>query len=284
VVPGVLIVVSLLSAPVHADRLGLTVPQVPNLTSLTLQNSHNTSFPGRIVVVERAPVTLIELTAAQRNTLIALKRRGEASVDDLADALAITPSAARQQLAALRSAGLVATRQQRGRPGHPGRPSFLYHGTHQGEALFAHATGDLSVELLSYIEEEDPNLISRVFERRQHRRVEQVRDQLVGKSIDEKVAALAELLDAEGYMAAFDKLPDESYRVTLCNCAIWPVASLYGAACATELEFLQAVLPEADVERVEHKVAGGRVCEYALGHRSQAPSPSEQARRDMTSA
>jgi DeoR family suf operon transcriptional repressor len=218
--------------------------------------------------VERVPVTLIDLSPAQRHTLVALKKRGEASADALADALAITPSAARQHLAALRSAGLVATRQQRGRPGHPGRPADLYHSTHQGEALFAQASDDLSVELLGYIEEEDPNLLSRVFERRQHRRVEQVRVQLAGKSLDEKVAALTEILDAEGYMAEFDKLPDESYRVTLCNCAIWPVASLYGAACATELEFLQVVLPETDVERVEHKVAGGYVCGYALGLRS----------------
>jgi predicted ArsR family transcriptional regulator len=223
---------------------------------------------GRIVLVERVPVTLTDLSPAQRHTLVALKRLGEASADALADALAITPSAARQHLAALRSAGLVATRQQRGRSGHPGRPTDLYHSTHQGEAPFAQGTGDLSVELLGYMEEEDPNLLSRVFERRRHRRVEQVRDRLVGKSLDEKVAVLAEILDAEGYMAEFDKLPDESYRVTLCNCAIWPVASLYGAACATELEFLQAVLPEADVERVEHKAAGGYVCGYVLGHRS----------------
>lgn len=217
--------------------------------------------------MERVPVSLIDLSPAQRQTLVALKRRGEASVDALAEALAITPSAARQQLAALRSAGLVATRQQRGRPGHPGRPADLFHSTQQGEALFAQASGDLSAELLGYVEEEDPSLLSRVFERRQHRRVEQVRDQLAGKSLDEKVAALAEILDAEGYMAELDKLPDESYRVTLCNCAIWPVASRYGAACSTELEFLQAVLPEADVERVEHKVAGAHVCGYALRHR-----------------
>jgi predicted ArsR family transcriptional regulator len=223
---------------------------------------------GRIVLVESVPVTLTDLSPAQRHTLVALKRLGEASADALADALAITPSAARQHLAALRSAGLVATRQQRGRPGHPGRPADLYHSTHQGEMPFAQAIGDLSVELLGYMEEEDPNLLSRVFERRRHRRVEQVRDRLVGKSLDEKVAALAEILDAEGYMAEFDKLPDESYRVTLCNCAIWPVASVYGAACATELEFLQAVLPEADVERVEHKAAGEYVCGYVLAHRS----------------
>jgi predicted ArsR family transcriptional regulator len=224
-------------------------------------------FLGMIVVVEHVPVTLIELTGAQRNTLLALKRRGEASVDDLAGTLATTPSAVRQQLAILRSAGLVASHQQRGRPGQAGRPAALYHSTPQGEALFAQATGDLSVELLGYLEEEDPDLVSRAFERRQHRRVEQVRDQLVGKNIDEKVAALAEILDGEGYMAELDKLPDENYRVTLCNCAIWPVASRYGAACSTELEFLQAVLPEADVERVEHKVAGGHVCGYALRHR-----------------
>lgn len=235
--------------------------------------------------MEHVPVTLIDLSSAQRQTLVALKRRGEASVDALADALAITPSAVRQQLAVLRSAGLVATRQQRGRPGHPGRPADLYHSTHQGEAPFAQASGDLSVELFGYIEEEDPNLLSRVFDRRQHRRVEQVRDQLTGKSLEEKVAALAEILDAEGYMAEFDKLSDESYRVTLCNCAIWPVASRYGAACATELKFLQAVLPEAVIERVEHKVAGGHVCGYVLGPRSAKHRiPFAQTRRDMTSA
>ena len=235
--------------------------------------------------MESVPVTLIDLSSAQRQTLVALKRRGEASVDALAEALAITPSAARQQLAALRSAGLVATRQQRGRPGHPGRPADLFHSTQQGEALFAQASGDLSAELLGYVEEEDPSLLSRVFERRQHRRVEQVRDQLAGKSLDEKVAALAEILDAEGYMADFDKLPDESYRVTLGNCAIWPVASRYGAACATELEFLQAVLPEAEIERVEHKVAGGHVCGYELGPRSAKHRvPLAQPHRHMTPA
>ena len=226
--------------------------------------------------MERVPVSL-------ERTGFMVGRRP--AIDDaLAEALAITPSAARQQLAALRSAGLVATRQQRGRPGHPGRPADLFHSTQQGEALFAQASGDLSAELLGYVEEEDPSLLSRVFERRQHRRVEQVRDQLAGKSLDEKVAALAEILDAEGYMADFDKLADESYRVTLGNCAIWPVASRYGAACATELEFLQAVLPEAEIERVEHKVAGGHVCGYELGPRSAKRVPLAQPHRHMTPA
>ena len=164
--------------------------------------------------------------------------------------------------------GLSRHASSEGDPDTPGDPPTSTTAPIRERRCSPKPSGDLSVELLGYIEEEDPNLLSRVFERRQHRRVEQVRDQLAGKSLDEKVAALAEILDAEGYMAEFDKLPDESYRVTLGNCAIWPVASRYGAACATELEFLQAVLPEAEIERVEHKVAGGYVCGYVLGPRS----------------
>ena len=79
-------------------------------------------------------------------------------------------------------------------------------GTDLGEALFSRSSGDLSVELLGHIEEEDPELIPRVFERRRRRRVEQARDQLAGKSLDEQVAVLAKILDGEGYLADFDKL------------------------------------------------------------------------------
>ena len=42
------------------------------------------------------------------------------------------------------------------------------------------------------------------------------------------------------------------------------MASRYGVACTAELEFLQAVLREAEIKRVEHKVAGGYVCGYEI--------------------
>lgn len=227
-------------------------------------------------------MAMTDLSSAQRHVFVALKRRGEAAADELAEALGITPSAVRQHLAALKSAGLVASRQERGRPG---RPADLYHSTDLGEALVARSSGDLSVELLGHIEEEDPELISRVFERRRRRRVEQARDQLVGKSLDEKVAVLAKILDQEGYLADFDKLADGSYRMALHSCAIWAVASRYGQACATELEFLQEVLPETEIERVAHKMAGAYVCGYEIRPRTAKPRAARlQARRDRTSA
>ena len=223
-----------------------------------------------------------ELSPAQRQVFLALKRRGEASADELAEALGITPSGVRQHLAVLRSAGLAASRHERGRSG---RPVDLYRGTDLGETLFAGASGDLSLELLGHIEAEDPELVDRVFERRRRRRVEQAGEQLVGKSLDEKVAILAKILDAEGYLADFDKLPDGTYQMNLHSCSIWAVASRYGQACATELEFLREVLPETEIERVAHKMAGAYVCEYEIRPRAAKPrAPRQQARRNRTSA
>lgn len=223
-------------------------------------------------IVNSAPVVSAELSPAQRHVLVALKRRGEASADELAEALRITPSGVRQHLAALRSAGLVASRQERGRPG---RPVDLYHGTDLGETVFAGSSGNLSLELLGHIEEEDPDLVARVFERRRRRRVDQVGEQLVGKNLDEKVAILAKILDGEGYLADFDKLADGTYKMNLHSCAIWGVASRYGQACTTELEFLREVLPEAEIERGAHKAAGAYVCGYLLRPRADKP-PAEE--------
>lgn len=224
--------------------------------------------------MEAAVVTLTDLSPAQRHVLVALKKRGEASADELAEDLEITPSGVRQHLAALKSAGLVAARQERGRPG---RPADLYHGTDMGESLFVRGSSDLSLELLGHLEEEDPELVSRIFERRRRRRVEQAQEKLSGKNLDEKVVVLAEILDGEGYLADFDKLADGGYRMTLHSCAIWTVASQYGQACATELEFLRDLLPEAEVERVAHKMAGAFVCGYELRPRALervSPTPS----------
>lgn len=206
------------------------------------------------------------LSSAQRQVLIAIKRRGEASAEDVADMLGITPSAVRQHLATLRTGGFVVSRHERGRPG---RPADLYHSTELGESVFAGpTTSDLSVELLEIIEDEDPKLVARAFERRRRRRVEQWREQLADRPLGETVAGLAAVLDAEGYMANVDELPGDIYRLTLHSCPIWAVASHYRLACTTELDFIQEVIPEADITRVIHKVAGDYVCAYEIRART----------------
>ncbi len=217
------------------------------------------------------------LSSAQRQILIAVKRRGEASADELAEALAITPSAVRQHLATLKNGGYVASRQMRGRPG---RPADLYHATDLGETLSTNeSTPDFSVELLGLIEHEDPGLIVRIFDRRRSQRVEQFRQKIAGMTLGDALATLAADLDAEGYMAEVDDLGDGKYRLTLHSCPIWMIASHYGEACNSELEFIQELLPDITASRVIHKVAGAYICAYEIGGLGDRPTTQPEDSR-----
>ena len=200
-------------------------------------------------------------SATQRSVLIALKRRGEATADELAASLEISSSAVRQHLSALRSAGFIAARQERGQPG---RPADKYHATDLSEPLFGTTDSSLSIELLEHIEEEDAELVNRVFERRRRRLVEDAKDNLEGKPIDERVAALTDLLDAQGYLADSDILSDTHYRINLHSCAIWAVANRYQQACTAELDFIRDLIPDATVERVTLKTDGAHTCAYEI--------------------
>ena len=201
------------------------------------------------------------VSPTQRHVLEVLKRRGEATADELAAALEISPSAARQHLTTLRSAGYVAARQERGQPG---RPADHFHTTDLTESMFATASDRLSIELLAHIEEEDPELVTRIFERRRRRRVDETQHLLVGKSVGEKVELVASLLEGEGYLADTDSSNPDGYQINLHSCPIWDVATQFGQACTSELEFLRELIPEATVERVTHKTEGAHTCVYQI--------------------
>lgn len=201
------------------------------------------------------------ISPTQRRVLVTLKRHGEATADELADTLEISSSAVRQHLSALRSAGLIAARQERG---HPGRPADRYHATALAEPMFGGTGSDLAIELLGHVEEEDPELVNRIFDRRRRRLVEGAVDKLSGKSMEERVAVLTDLLDEQGYLADFETIGDGRFRINLHSCAIWAVANRYRQACTAELQFVRDLIPDATVERVAHKTAGAHTCAYEI--------------------
>ncbi|MBV8160240.1 MAG: ArsR family transcriptional regulator [Acidimicrobiia bacterium] len=213
---------------------------------------------------ELAAPTLSTLAPTRRQILESLKRRGELTADDLADQLGLTTSGVRQHLVALTSEGLVAHRLVRE---GPGRPRHCYHLTPAADSLFPRAYSDLTNELLGYASDDDPELVARLFERRRRRRVEEARRRLVGKDFSGKVEELARILDEDGYLADFEARPDGTYLVTEHNCAILGVARRYGQACSSEIGFLRDALPEADIDRVQHMIAGAHSCAYAVSER-----------------
>jgi DeoR family suf operon transcriptional repressor len=193
--------------------------------------------------------------------LNALKRQGEARADELAETLGITVSAVRQHLSALNGDGLVDHSEVRA---GPGRPHHQYRLSERGDNLFPRRYAQIVTDLLVEAEAEDPAMIERMFARRRDRRVERAKVRLAGKSLPEQVAELTRVLDEDGYLAEAVAQDDGSFRIVEHNCAILAVATKYGAACGTELEFIREVLPDARVERVAHLLAGGHVCAYEV--------------------
>ncbi len=205
------------------------------------------------------------LSGSRRNVLFAVRRAGDATVEQVAADLDITPSGARQHLTALVDQGLVGATELRRPAGERGRPQLRYHVTDLADALFPKAYGALTVELLGYLADDDPAVVERLFARRRDARVEAATARLADQpTLEAKVSELAHILDDDGYLATAETAGPGRYRIVEHNCAISAVASRYGQACTSEIDFIRTVLPEARVERIAHMVAGDRHCAYDI--------------------
>jgi DeoR family suf operon transcriptional repressor len=203
--------------------------------------------------------TLAAFPRTKRAVVEQLKARGEATAAELASALDLTAAAVRQQLKELEESGFVAHRR-RGDEGR-GRPTHCYSLTPAAGALFPQRYGDLTNELLDYVE---PARVPELFEKRRQRRTEGARARLAGLGFEDRVVELARILEEDGYLASAEQVDATTWRIVEGNCAILDVALKYGHACSSELDFLRDVMPDAEVQRVSHIVAGARACAYEL--------------------
>ena len=205
------------------------------------------------------------LPEGRRAVLYALRRRGQATADDIARQLDMTVSGARQHLTALVEDGFAEATELPRPQGQRGRAQLAYTVTDRADALFPKAYGELTNELLGYVSESDSGLVDTLFARRRDERVRNANERLARKrGLKAKVAELTRILDDDGYLATCEDVAPGVFRIVEHNCAIWAVAERYGQACTSELEFIRTVLDGADVERVQHMVAGARRCAYEV--------------------
>lgn len=203
--------------------------------------------------------------AGRRSVLYAVRRRGEATAEQVAEQLRMSVSGARQHLSALARDGLVEAAERPAPRPRRGRRTLVYAVTAAADSLFPKAYGELTNELLGYVADADPALLEDLFAKRREHRIEAARARLERKrGLGAKVAELTRILDEDGYLATHERVSPGVYLVVEQNCAIWAVAQRYGQACTSEIDFIRAVLPEATVERVQHMIAGERRCAYEV--------------------
>jgi DeoR family transcriptional regulator, suf operon transcriptional repressor len=211
------------------------------------------------------PDTPATLPAGRRSVLYAVRRRGEATAEQVAEQLDMTVSGARQHLSALADDGLVEVDELAPESVKRGRRTLLYSATAAADTFFPKAYGELTNELLGYVADSDTALLDELFTKRREQRIVGAQARLGTKpTLQAKVAELTKILDEDGYFASFEEPKAGVFIIVEHNCAIWAVAQRYGQACASELDFIRAVLPDAEVERIQHMVAGARRCAYEV--------------------
>jgi predicted ArsR family transcriptional regulator len=196
--------------------------------------------------------------------LMALKMHGAMSSSALGATLGTTGEAARQQLARLAEEGLVvASSQARG----VGRPTQSWSLTPAAQARFPDTHAALTVQILGIVRDTlgEGALDSLISVREAETRAGYETALADRDSLRDRVAGLAALRSAEGYMADWREEPDGSLVLTENHCPICAAATACQGFCRAELDVFRAVLgPQADVVRNEHIVSGGRRCSYAI--------------------
>ncbi|NHN31363.1 helix-turn-helix transcriptional regulator [Paenibacillus agricola] len=199
--------------------------------------------------------------STRRTILTMLKTQGNLAVSEIAKQLGITEMAVRRHLNTLERDGLIDSRLVRQAMG---RPTNLYFLTENADELFPKNYHNLTLDLLGELAAEAGELqVQLLFERRKDKMIGRFEEQMRGKPLADRVKALADIQNANGYMASWDTAEAGGYIINEHNCPISQVANQYNHACHCELLMFETLL-DANVQRTECLVKGGLKCSYTI--------------------
>jgi predicted ArsR family transcriptional regulator len=199
-----------------------------------------------------------------------LKTEGALDSASLSRRLKLTPMAVRQHLYALQNEKLV-TAEERAVP--RGRPAKHWTLTPAASRLFPDAYAELSVALLSAVEDTfGAKGMQRLLDTRLTRQQTDYAARIPASLTPEKkLQRLAQLRTAEGYMAEVRREAKGVYLLLENHCPICAAATACQGFCSSELDLFRSVLgPGVTVERTEHIVGGDRRCAYRIAVEGQS--------------
>lgn len=197
----------------------------------------------------------------RKKILLALKKNGSMSVEDLSGEVHITPMGVRQHLLILERSGAVeySTRRQ-----GVGRPGFLYRLTETADDLFPKSYQSFAMDILTDIENHDGTpKINEIFRRRKERTVQEMKRLLSGTdTLSGRLRSLTGLLRNNGFIAELEE-GDNHFRLKQFNCPISKIASRFREACTYDLQLFKEVIGE-HVVREQCLSDGDQACTYVI--------------------
>ncbi|HYG58671.1 MAG TPA: hypothetical protein VD902_11495 [Symbiobacteriaceae bacterium] len=147
-----------------------------------------------------------------------------------------------------------------------GRPTRVYSLTDAADELFPKKYGVLTLEVLDFMQNASEELLENFFAARGQNFVAKYGpDVKQGETLEDRVARLADIQGANGYLSGWDRAEDGTLILKEYNCPVHQVSRKYPQACHHELEFFKAVLGTEQIERVECIAKGGSCCRYVIG-------------------
>lgn len=195
--------------------------------------------------------------------LVHLKTHGPSRTSELAQRLGVSRQAVRMQMERLANEGLVKNTVQ---SGGVGRPALSWSLTDKANQRFPDGHAQMTVELIEAVRDEfGPEGLERLIGRREDSTRDAYRRALASaKSLEAKLAALAAIRTAEGYMAEWRAEGDGHFLLLENHCPICAAADACQGFCRSELVLFRKLLAPAKVERTEHILAGARRCAYRV--------------------
>ncbi|AFZ44321.1 transcriptional regulator [Halothece sp. PCC 7418] len=213
-------------------------------------------------------MTATRQSSTKQGILRYILKQGQATAQDLAEVLEISPQATRRHLKELGSEGLV---YHEAVQSGMGRPQYLYQLSEKGRDRLPHDYGEFAVSFLHTLAETaGEEQVQAVLEKQWQRKADDYRDKIGTGDLEQRIAKLVELRQAEGYMAEYHPLeeyqdsPKPKFFLFEHNCAISSVAESYPSVCGHELEMFSAVLPDCTVERTHWLYHGEHRCGYLI--------------------
>ncbi len=221
--------------------------------------------------MEEVGVALGGFRGVRAELLVSLKKSQPLTARELGKQFGLTANALRRHLKAFEEDGLVRySREVRG----VGAPVYAYSLSPAGEALFPRSyLGVLATALAELRARVGDAGVEAVLEAEWMRLADEAGPVLESLPLEERVALVAELLTAKGYMAEPVGTPAVTLRIH--NCAIREIAERFPEACTAEARFMERLLG-VPLVRNAHRRAGCGYCEYSASSHLMA-GQQEQA-------
>ena len=201
------------------------------------------------------------MTDTRQDILRILREKGASDVSELAKVLGLSSVTVHYHLNVLQRDGLLESKAVRQGVGRPRNVFTLRDAALEKFPQRYHRLSDRLLEMLkNRLTEAD---IQELFERIGAEIAAEHAAALMGKSLDEKVELLIELLGEEGFMSRLEKVGNDDFVLTQYNCPYQYVATRHPEVCELDLQLMNNALGTL-VQRGSCVVNGDAVCTFHI--------------------